>query len=51
MALPSFQSETVLVPNMYRLIVPGLMSASHTLRMGARIPIEALATILAFISV
>src|SRR6266403_5219782 len=42
-ALPSFQSETTLVPNMYCLTAAGVTSASQTLVLGALIEIAALA--------
>src|SRR5438309_11202254 len=42
-ALPSFQSETTLVPNMYCLTAAGVTSASQTLVLGALIEIVALA--------
>src|SRR6266446_173605 len=41
--LPSFQSETTFVPNIYCLIVSGFTSASQTLAIGALMPISAFA--------
>src|SRR5882762_1118023 len=42
-ALPAFQSEVTLVPNMYCLTAAGVTSASQTLVLGALIEIAALA--------